>query len=32
MPARENETFVCGIGFGSALSRRSSQNQPRSSS
>src|SRR6188508_1251868 len=31
-PWRENETFVCTVGFGRMLSRRSSQNQPRSSS
>ena len=31
-PCRENETFVCRVGFGSRLSRRSSVNQPRSSS
>ena len=31
-PWREKETFVCRVGFGSRLSRRSSVNQPRSSS
>ena len=31
-PLRETETFVCTVGFGRTLSRRSSQNEPRSSS
>ena len=31
-PRRENETFVCDVRRGSRLSRRSSMNQPRSSS
>src|SRR5688500_6155527 len=31
-PRREKDTFVCRVGFGRTLSRRSSANQPRASS